>query len=146
MVIGVLFISACQEHIKPTAGVQPTEEKQETIAPQIEYGEINAVESIRAVPQQQGSRDIQIVVAGLLPDGCTEVDRVDSVLKERTFTIRIFTRKDATAMCTEALEPFEKTITLQTSGLEDGQYNVEIYDRSMDFYLEEPVKLNDTCG
>ena len=100
LVIAVLILSSCQEQIQPIATFQPTNENQDEISPKFLYGEVDSIESVHAIYPTERSGNIQIVVTGTLADGCTEIDKVSSVLNGNTFTIRIFTKKDSFVLCT----------------------------------------------
>ena len=101
---------------------------------------------MHAVYPSELAGDMQIVISGFLTDGCTEIDKISSILFENNYTIKIFTKKDNAAMCTAALEPFEKTITLKTSKLKEGHYSVDVYSVSTEFEIEGSVESSDSCG
>ncbi len=69
---------------------------------------------------------VRAVVRGNLPDGCTEVSHSTQAVEGDQIRITLFTRRPADLMCTQALVPFEESIPVDTSGLADGRYTVEV--------------------
>ena len=67
---------------------------------------------------------VSVTLQGDLPDGCTTIQSVESSLEDQTFTIIFRTHRPAGQMCTEALVPFEETVTLDVYGLPEGEYTV----------------------
>jgi hypothetical protein len=65
---------------------------------------------------------------------------------ENKYTVKIYTKKEVGVVCTTALEPFEETITLDTSGLESGNYSVDVYGISTSFVLEVSADFIDPGG
>jgi hypothetical protein len=71
---------------------------------------------------------VAAVARGHLPDGCTEIDEVRSSFDEddNTLSVEITTVRDADAVCTQALVPFEERIQLDVYGLPAGTYTVDV--------------------
>lgn len=62
-------------------------------------------------------------------------------------TLLRYTQKGEVGIeCTAALEPFEETITLDASGLNGGNYSVDVYGVSTNFALEIYADSNDKGG
>ena len=78
---------------------------------------------------------VNVVVRGNLPDGCTRIDRVIKERDGNTFTVTITTVRPADAVCTEALVPFEELISLDVYGLPAGVYIVDVNGVSDTFEL-----------
>lgn len=76
------------------------------------------------------------VVRGNLPDGCTRISGVTAERNGDTFVIAIAAERDADAMCTQALVPFEENVTLDILGLDAGSYTVQAGDASASFTLD----------
>jgi len=112
----------------------------------VQYGEAEYIESVLAVYPPTWSDEMQIVVNGFLPDGCTEIHMINPVRYENIFTVKIYTIKEVGVVCTAALEPFEETIILDTGGLNGGNYSVDVYGISTNFTLEISTHSNDTSG
>jgi len=79
---------------------------------------------------------VTVTLQGDLPDGCTTIQSVESSLEEQVFTINFKTHRPAGLMCTQALVPFEKTISLDVYGLPAGEYTVVAKDLMGTFTLD----------
>jgi hypothetical protein len=79
---------------------------------------------------------VNAVISGSLRDGCTTIQKMVSQREGDNFTVTIFTQRPAELSCTEALVPFEETISLEVTGLPAGTYAVQAYDRTASFTLE----------
>ncbi len=81
---------------------------------------------------------IEVVIRGTLPDGCTTIDRVEQVFDpdENTFWIDLSTVRRSDEVCTQALVPFEETVSLDVYGLAAGAYTVVVNDVRDTFTLE----------
>lgn len=69
---------------------------------------------------------VQIVALGDLPDGCTSVKDITQQKNGPTFFVTIKTERPSDVACTQALVPFEETITLDVYGLKAGVYTVNV--------------------
>lgn len=71
---------------------------------------------------------VHAVARGYLPDGCTQInENATTVNREgNTFNVYLETIRPKEAVCTEALVPFEQTISLDVYGLEKGTYIVNV--------------------
>jgi hypothetical protein len=68
---------------------------------------------------------VSVTVIGNLSDGCTRiVDSKAEMTDKTTFELQIITERPEDVMCTMALVPFEKTISLDVQGLPAGTYTV----------------------
>ena len=146
LIITALLLCACRPGIESEQTTQSPVDNHDETLPAIQYGEAENVESVHAVYPSELAGDMQIVISGFLADGCTEIDKISSILFENNYMVKIFTKKDNAAMCTAALEPFEKTITLKTSELKEGHYSVDVYSVSTEFEIEGSVESSDSCG
>lgn len=79
---------------------------------------------------------VQAVVSGNLPDGCTEIVDTNVLQVDNTFEIAFETERPADAMCTEALEPFQETVSIPVEGLPAGSYTIAAGATSVDFTLD----------
>ena len=145
LIITAILLCACRPGIESEQTTQSPVDNHDETLPAIQYGEAENVESVHAVYPSELAEDMQIVVSGFLADGCTEIDKISAVHFENNYTIKIFTKKVTAIMCTAALEPFEKTITLKTSELNEGHYSVDVYNVSTEFEIEGSVS-SDSCG
>jgi hypothetical protein len=86
---------------------------------------------------------VQAVVTGYLPDGCTTITGVEAVNEGTAFRIRITTDRPADAMCTMAITNFEQVVPLDVTELPAGSYQVVVNELSLSFELpgSEPAAL-----
>jgi inhibitor of cysteine peptidase len=95
----------------------------------VEMMDINILESF---PVQ-----VEVILSGYVPDGCTEIYEITATREEQTFTINITTRKPVDVFCTMAIVPFEEIVTLDVEGLQEGEYTVQYGDLYETFTLEQ---------
>jgi len=80
---------------------------------------------------------VNVVLEGYLPDGCTEIHQIESSLKNDAFSIEIITRRPAgDVFCTQAIVPFEEVHSLDVKGLPAGEYIVRSGEISETFTLD----------
>ncbi len=79
------------------------------------------VDSVLIDPQSNTA-----TVAGNLPDGCTEIYESSQSVDGNTISIELSTTRPADMMCTSVLSPYTEEIVVDTAGLEDGEYTVEV--------------------
>lgn len=102
-------------------------------------------------PPQEGTAPVESVevnvegeeavveIAGNLPDGCTEINALNQRYdpKAKTFFIDLTTLRPADLECTQALVPYEESVMLDLTGLEEGAYTVNVNDVTNTFTLVE---------
>jgi inhibitor of cysteine peptidase len=101
-----------------------------------ERGQNAMVDDIDVLILESFPVQVNVVVRGNLPDGCTYLDEFDVERDGSTFNMIIWTIRDPDAMCTMALVPFEETIPLDVIGLEAGEYTVVVQEQSETFTLD----------
>lgn len=69
---------------------------------------------------------VHVNARGYLPDGCTGIDEIIKSRSGNLFSITITTKRQADAICTQALVPFEEVIPLDVVGLKAGVYDVNV--------------------
>jgi len=79
---------------------------------------------------------VQVVVQGNLPDGCTEIDEAIVEREGDRFDVTLTTRRPADALCTQAIIPYEQIIPLNVDELPAGEYTVNVNDVTETFTLE----------
>lgn len=97
------------------------------------------VDSIDITLRESFPVEVDVLVKGNLPDGCTELGDAKQQLLGKTFNINLETRKlkDADVMCTQALVPFEETIALENVvGITAGEYTVTVNGVSKTFVMD----------
>lgn len=80
---------------------------------------------------------VEVTVSGTLPDGCTTIDEINMERQADTFFVDITTVRPTDEVCTEALVPFEETVTLDTADLQPGIYTVNINSVAEQFQIGE---------
>ena len=93
------------------------------------------VESTEILILESFPVQIHVSARGYLPDGCTEIDRVETDKDGNTFTVTITTKRPRDLMCTQALVPFEKVVPLDVYGLRGGKYIVIVNNVTDSFEL-----------
>jgi inhibitor of cysteine peptidase len=131
----VMVAAACAPAVSPT----PTPEEPELPATGPGEGEIgqNAyIDEIEVLILESFPVQVNVIVRGNLPDGCTYLDEFEVEREGDTFEITVWTVRDPEAMCTMALVPFEETVSLDVAGLEAGEYTVVVQDQTASFRLD----------
>jgi len=87
-----------------------------------------SVESIEVFILESFPVQVRVRVKGNLPDGCTKIDQINkgSNLEDYTLWVEITTIRPKDRACTEALVPFEETVSLDVYGLPAGTYTVDV--------------------
>ncbi len=94
------------------------------------------VDSIEILILESFPVQVNVRARGDLPDGCTTIDSVDTVQQGTTFNITITTLRETGELCTEALVPFEETVSLDVLGLSAGTYAVNVNGINGSFTLQ----------
>ena len=80
---------------------------------------------------------VQVQVSGYLMDGCVELVDVTAEREDDVFILTLNTeRPTGNVACTEALVPFETTVSLDVYGLPAGTYTVIAGDHQAEFSLD----------
>lgn len=99
------------------------------------YGEAR-VESVQVVIMESFPVQVLVTAKGEFPDGCTSIHEVTTEYSDQAFDVLITTVKPGDAVCTEALVPFEESISLDVLGLEAGSYSVDVNGMAASFTLD----------
>ncbi len=97
------------------------------------------VDSVDVVLKESFPVQVDVLVKGNLPDGCTELGDIKQQLVAKTFNVTLETRKlkDTEVMCTQALVPFEETIALENVvGISAGEYTVDVNGMKKTFTMD----------
>jgi hypothetical protein len=94
------------------------------------------VDSIEILILESFPVQVNVRARGDLPDGCTTIDTVETTQQGTTFNINITTIRQTGELCTEALVPFEETISLDVLGLNAGTYTVNANGINGSFTLQ----------
>jgi hypothetical protein len=138
----VMLVAACA----PAAAPEPTPlpAPEEPVLPeepitgpgQGERGQNAFVDEIDVLILESFPVQVNVVVRGNLPDGCTYLDEVEEEREGNTIKLTLWTTRDPDAMCTMALVPFEEVVSLDVYGLEAGEYTVVVQDQTAAFTLD----------
>lgn len=81
---------------------------------------------------------VEVLIRGSLPDGCTEIDKVEQRFEPEndTFWIEVATVRTTDDPCTEALVPVEESVSLDVYGLPAGTYTVDVNGAQETFSLD----------
>lgn len=85
---------------------------------------IAAVESIQILLLESFPVQVNARMRGILPDGCTTIDQINTDKSGNDFTITLTTFRPADAVCTEESVPFDEVVALDVLGLDAGTYTV----------------------
>ncbi|MEZ4538998.1 MAG: NBR1-Ig-like domain-containing protein [Chloroflexota bacterium] len=144
---GLLFIvAACSANggeavATPTTGptVAPTLSSTEPTRGQV------VVDSIDVLILESFPVQVNVVARGNLPDSCTQVDEIITQQANDTFRVAITTLRQPALACTQALVPFEQTLSLDVVGLPAGTYTVNVNGVQDTFTLAvDNVAVDDT--
>lgn len=100
---------------------------------QMEIGQAAMVESVDVLMLESWPLQVNAVIKGNLPDGCTTIYRLESRLEKDRFVVTVYTQRDREAFCTQALVPFEENHALNVYGLPAGIYTVDAYGVTTEF-------------
>lgn len=101
------------------------------------YGQDATVTSVDVLLMESFPLGAQAVIAGYLPDGCTDLYDISVEREDQSFIVTLTTRRPTgDVACTMALEPFEENIRLDIEGLEAGSYTVIAQDQQAQFTLD----------
>ena len=94
------------------------------------------VDSIEILILESFPVQVNVRARGDLPDGCTSIDSVETSKTGTRFDINITTLRQSGELCTEALVPFEETVSLDVLGLSAGTYDVSVNGINGSFTLQ----------
>jgi inhibitor of cysteine peptidase len=149
MIITSLILSGCtQAPESPTDSVTDSDSqdnKSESRDGDYIYGTA-VVESTEILVLESFPVQIHVVAKGYLPDGCTEIDRVEEERNGNTFTVTITTKRPKDMMCTQAIVAYEKVVPLDVYGLKKGMYDVNVNTVADSFELSTDNIIEDSGG
>lgn len=130
VLISGLVLAACQ----PTPPLETPPVDNDYV-----YGHEAFIESVEIIVGNDGQ--VQAVVSGNLPDGCTKLHEITVEQEAQEFVLSIVTRREQDVVCTMALVPFEETVDLDVEDLEPGTYTVIAQDQEATFSIEEDREI-----
>ncbi|MCA9991878.1 MAG: hypothetical protein H6666_06710 [Ardenticatenaceae bacterium] len=134
-----LLLTACSligGEPEATATPEPTTEVSTPVPPASEPVIGTApVDTVDVLVLESFPVQVNVIASGNLPDGCTRLEEPTIAQADTTFTISLPTSRPGDAVCTEALEPYDKVIPLDVAGLPAGSYTVSVNGVSASFTL-----------
>jgi hypothetical protein len=128
-----LLLAACQ----PSAPIDTPPVDEPPVENGYAYGEEAVVESLEVLLMESFPLQASAVVSGYLSDGCLELVEISVERQENEFILTLTTRRPTgDVMCTQALEFFEESVSLDIAGLEAGNYTVIAQDQQAQFTLD----------
>ena len=146
-----ILLAACQPN-SSSPGDQPISSDDTPLPPevpadgQMEIGQAAMVESVDVLMLESWPLQVNAVIKGNLPDGCTTIHRVESRLEDNRFVVTVYTQRDREAFCTQALVPFEENHALNVYGLPAGTYTVDAYGVTAEFTFEQANVIQNPGG
>jgi len=101
------------------------------------------VDSVEFLTLESFPVQINAIVRGNLPDGCTAIGEITQSRADNAFVIHIATTRPKDQFCTEALVPYEQNVALDVYGLPKGVYTVDINAYQATFELQSDNILLD---
>ncbi|MFP4583293.1 MAG: hypothetical protein ACLFN9_07910 [Desulfococcaceae bacterium] len=143
----IMLMSGCagepQTAATPASTEPPTEEKSSRSpgralrrpSPSQADSEVGQTARISEVSAEVGPGRVTFSVRGTLPDGCTSVRGLNVAQKDRRFDLVVWTERPKEAVCTMALTPFSREISMETDPLPPGDYTVHAGEHTASFSL-----------
>ena len=105
------------------------------------------VESVEVLTLESFPVQINLIVGGVLPNGCTVIDKSVVQRDGDMFNVAVTVVQEPGQTCTEAEVPFEETVPLDVLGLEAGTYSVTVNGVQDSFTLDvDNVIQEDPAG
>jgi inhibitor of cysteine peptidase len=95
-----------------------------------------AVQTVDLLLLESFPVQVNAIVRGSLPDGCTTIDQVTQTREGNALTVTITTARPADKMCTQLVTPFEQNVPLEVAGLPAGTYTVDVNGTTSTFTLD----------
>lgn len=145
IITSLIILSGCTQAPDSATDSDAQDNKNESQDGDYIYGTA-VVESTEILVLESFPVQIHVVAKGYLPDGCTEIDRVEAKRDGNTFTVTITTKRPKDMMCTQAIVPYEKVIPLDVYGLKAGMYDVNVNTVTDSFELSTDNIIEDAGG
>ena len=78
----------------------------------------------------------QLIVRGDLPDSCSKAEPVVQNKDGNTLFVNIYLTRPADAACAQVITPYEVTALLESEGLADGAYTLDVNSVMTTFYMK----------
>ena len=118
--------------------VPPRDDESDTASPGVDPNQEGAmivgvapVEQVRVEVVSRDPLQVNAIVIGYLPDGCTELGEVHQERDGDTLLVKLMTKRPADVACITVIVPFEAVIPLEVEGLSAGTYTVQVNEVSV---------------
>lgn len=130
LILAGIVLTACQPSTQTPVGNNDSDDGMIS-------GHEAVVESLQVLILESFPVQINVIVAGYLPNGCVQLDAITVDQSGNEFTLTLTTlRESGDVGCTEALVPFEENVPLDVYGLAAGAYTVVAQDQTETFTLD----------
>jgi hypothetical protein len=119
----------------PAATPTPPAEPNPTAVPAAGQPATVYVDEVRAMLLKSLPAQLRVGIRGHLPDGCTHLGEPVVRREGQTFHLQLSANRDAGAVCTQALVPFDIEVPVDIIGLAAGTYTVEAGGKTDTFTL-----------
>lgn len=116
------LLSACSG----AAPTTPSPTAEPTTGPATDSVTPAPVDQVEILIMESFPVQINVIVNGNLPDGCTTLDAVEQTRTDNTYQITLMARRPADAVCTQQLTPYQEIIPLDVVDLPAGNYTVNV--------------------
>lgn len=134
--IVIFWLTACSSGSQQTVSSPPVENVSPPPPPKPARPSNEAkvkrilIRALEAVPVQ-----VNVIVTGDLPDGCTTLDQFLQDRLGDTFILQILMKRATNQACSQVVQPFVQVIPLDLDGLKAGVYTVKVNDVTETFEL-----------
>ena len=94
------------------------------------------VESIEVLVLESFPVQVNVIASGTLPDACTTLNEPTPRLEGNTFVVNLTATRLPEEVCSQAIVPFDKVISLDVDGLSAGTYTVSVNGVTGTFTLD----------
>ncbi len=103
------------------------------------YGKA-VIEDVEIQTLESNPEEVNVAVKGYTPDACTQIEKIDTKRENNHFNISITTTRSPDVTCDNLPYFFEKTIPLETQGLNTGSYYVTVNGENASFEIGNSSK------
>ncbi|AGB48573.1 hypothetical protein Metho_0298 [Methanomethylovorans hollandica DSM 15978] len=143
----IILISGCSCQTTIVSNESENTSENQTPSPGVNNEEfitgVASISNVQVLVLESFPVQVNVEATGYLPDGCTTIGNATVRKDGNTFYVEIGTIRPRDALCTQALVPFTKSVSLDVYGLEKGVYNVDVNGKTASFELSVDNILSD---